>query len=246
MTDFFQTYRAPLIEDLSVLEDRIARWLDDYREEGGKIFCGAGCSNCCTLYVDVSFSEALLIFESLDTRQSKQVLDAFDILCAEVAPVTDQLGRFRKYRDAVGFCPLLSQHCDCSVYVVRPAPCRALLSTRPPVWCNVDFANLDPLDRRLFLESLDRNVVAMPTHYVAATQQLASFRTEEADRRMFEACGFAIRGNLVGLLGLLLSLGLEECIAKGEKGVADLLSETGLGQNGIVHFVEPVPVIPSF
>jgi hypothetical protein len=70
-----------------------------------------------------------------------------------------------------------------------------LLSTRPAAWCTVDFSELSPWDKQAFESSLDRQVVAWPTHYVAATQQLGRALEETLLASMRRDKGWALSGN---------------------------------------------------
>lgn len=48
-------------------------WSSEYRQRGGAIHCGKGCSGCCSLVVNCTFPEALLVANTLDQQQQEQL-----------------------------------------------------------------------------------------------------------------------------------------------------------------------------
>ncbi|MDW7644461.1 MAG: YkgJ family cysteine cluster protein [Desulfuromonadales bacterium] len=222
-------------EDHNRLERDIATWCEDYGERGGKIHCGRGCRNCCTLHVDVSLTEALLVSDALSAEQAAAVASTVERMTTELAGVDDFKTFLRHYRQRVGACPFLGADGACTVYAVRPFACRALLSTRPADWCAVDFAELTPLERTLFMDSLDRAVVAFPTHYVEATQEQARVLETTAILAMRETFGVAVSGNLPYLVHLQRQHGLGEALAQGEAAVRELLHRDGIDSPFLVH-----------
>jgi Fe-S-cluster containining protein len=170
-------------------------WLNARASSSKRIFCAAGCSNCCTLFVQATLIEALIVAEQLDTAQTEKlegyVLRQRDIFAGE----SDFLAVLRKQRTQIGPCPFLDDAGSCSIYEQRPLACRALLSTKDPAWCGIDFQTLDPLEKRLYLESLEREVVAFPVHYVAHTQSAAQSAEARILEQMRTLPGGAISGN---------------------------------------------------
>ncbi|MEJ2200072.1 MAG: YkgJ family cysteine cluster protein, partial [Desulfuromonadaceae bacterium] len=144
--------------------------LDRYTQQGGRIFCGKGCQNCCTLTVNASLSEALRVTEALPESQPQ--LEDYILQLRQVLPEAADLKHYLKLqRSRLGACPFLDDAGSCTVYQVRPFACRALLSTRPADWCGVDFSTLTALDKQLFLSSLDPSVVDFPTQYLATPRE---------------------------------------------------------------------------
>lgn len=195
MPDRWETLKRAVVEETTALDDCVDKWLQERSAEGKRIFCAPGCSNCCTLFVQTTLPEALLVAEELDAPQllklKEYVLRQQKSLSAE----HDFLTILRKQRYEVGPCPFLDDAGRCSIYALRPLACRALLSTKPADWCSVDFSTLDPLDKRLYLDSLERSVVAFPTHYVASTQNAAQEGEKRILERMTQHFGEAISGN---------------------------------------------------
>jgi hypothetical protein len=106
------------------------------------------------------------------------------------------------YKQAVGPCPFLDDTGNCAIYAARPMACRALFATRPPDWCGVNLAELPEIELTSFLAGLDRAVVAYPTHYAAAPQQLAIDCERGLLFAMLSFAGFGLTGNLPLLVWL--------------------------------------------
>lgn len=205
MSDRWESLKQAVKNELTVLDGVIAVWLRDRAATGRRIFCAEGCSNCCTLFVQATLIEALIVAEGLDVTQGQKLEEYVMRQRASMAGVSDFLTVLRKQRQEIGPCPFLDCGGCCSIYAQRPLACRALLSTKPTEWCSVDFSTLDPFEKHLYLESLDRSVVAFPVHYVASTQKMA----QEAEKRVLEQMcnllGSAISGNFPLLVYLAYS-----------------------------------------
>jgi Fe-S-cluster containining protein len=195
MQDRWTNLKETTKQEATALDGVIAAWLRDRETAGKRIFCAAGCSNCCTLFVQATLVEALLVAAELDAPQAQKLERYVHHQRKCLADSGDFLTVLRQQRAAIGPCPFLDNTGSCSIYAQRPLACRALLSTKPAEWCSVDFATLDPLEKRLYLESLEHPVVAYPVHYVACTQNAA----EEAETRlqmlMETKLGTSISGN---------------------------------------------------
>lgn len=160
-----------------------------------RIFCAPGCSNCCTLFVQATLVEALIVAQQLDEEQFVK-LEKYVLLQREVlAGEHDFLAVLRKQRSTIGPCPFLDISGRCSIYAQRPFACRSLLSTKDPEWCGVDFSTLAPLEKRLYLESLDRSITAFPVHYLASTQDAAQGAEARILGQMRKLLGVEVSGN---------------------------------------------------
>lgn len=194
------------------LDSAIAAWRAG-AGTGGRLWCGPGCGNCCTLTVNVTLPEAMAIAGSLDDALRARLAATAARVITHAAQCPDARAFLTGYRQAVGPCPFLDAANHCMIYERRPLACRALLSTRPPAWCGVNLAELPGIERDAFLASLDREIVAFPTHYAAAPQELAV----EFERGLVFAtirfAGFAVTGSLPILTWLV-----------GEPGCAEALS----------------------
>ncbi len=200
----------------------------DYRSRGGDIFCARGCSGCCTLVVNCTLTEAVAIAATLDEGQSSGVDDYVARLRELLADAGDLKGYLRMHRHSSGGCPLLQGDGACGIYAVRPLSCRALLSTRESRWCSADFAALAPDEKRAFVESLDREVVSFPMHYLAASRDAATGLENRLSSRMAEAFGFPVYGNMPVLVHLVKRYDLARVVSAGRGAVAELLGRVGL------------------
>ncbi|GFO55946.1 zinc/iron-chelating domain-containing protein [Geomonas sp. Red276] len=209
------------------LEMFVRSWVSDYRSGGGTIFCGKGCRNCCSLAVHTGFAEALAVAAELGEAQAGAI-DAYAVKLRELVQGVSELPHYlRLHRQQIGFCPLLNEAGECSVYPVRPITCRSLISTKESGWCGTDFSQLTPSDRDAFIASLDRKVVAFPSHYVAVLQESGKEFEEAGAKRMRTLLGFALYGNLGILVHLIRRHGLVEAALKGGTEAAEAVARAG-------------------
>lgn len=218
------------------LDAATARHCADYSARGGRIFCGPGCSNCCSLVVNATLPEALAVAGSLNPAQVAAVKGHVERILAGWDEQRDLKGYLRWHRQSVGLCPLLNQNGECGVYPLRPLACRSLLATRPADWCAVDFGTLSSLEKELFLASLDPSAVAFPTHYLAASQELGQELEQRLTLAQQEAWGFSLSGNLSALLYLALEHGIGDLVGRGGEAVAVFLRRSGLDRPLLLHF----------
>jgi len=199
------------------------------QEKGYNIFCCKGCSNCCSLSVNCSFPEAIAIAKMLPAPQIAQLEEKLPLL-QRISEQAESLTHFlRLFRDRLGGCPFLSREDgSCRIYAQRPFSCRALISTRNSSWCAVDFADLHPLEKEAFLSSLDSEIVAFPTHYLAQTQELGRELETQAMVAMREAFGVSLSGNLLYQVWLELEYGLSEVVLQGYPAARAFLEERKL------------------
>lgn len=178
------------------------QWLSAYQATGKSIFCRAGCSGCCNLAVHSTFPEAVAIARSLSTDQSRRIAAYMNRLAQALAAVNDMKGYLKQHKTAIGPCPFLGLDNCCEIYAARPLSCRSLLSTRPAEWCVVDFNELDQWDKQAYESALHREVVAWPTHYVAATQDFARNLETQLLAEMKQQQGWSLFGNFVTMVWL--------------------------------------------
>ncbi len=224
----WQSLTDKVAERHTLLDRQIARWLEDYRQKGGAIHCARGCKGCCNLSVNATFSEALAIAADLSESQRVRLETHATRFIELTRDVTDFKHYLKLHRSEVGFCPFLGEDGACEIYALRPFSCRGLLSTRPADWCAVDFGQLTDLDRQLFMASLDRSVVAFPTHYVADTQEFARALEDESSHDSLTTFGVSLTGNLPLLVYLQVRYRLNEVLEGGYQTAADLLAQEGL------------------
>lgn len=207
------------------LDDAITELRHSCQEQGRDLYCRPGCGNCCTLAVNCSHPEAMLLATSLSSAQRRQVIARLPLLAQLCAAACDLKEFLLSYRQQGGGCPLLDPQQNCSCYDERPLSCRALLSTRPPAWCGVDFSTLHPLEKQAFLSSLDTALVAFPSHYLARPLELAAALEKSLDEEFAAQQQVKISGNLIWLLGLELTSQVGERLARQEEGMMEWLLE---------------------
>jgi hypothetical protein len=207
------------------LDDAIADIRHSCRDQGWDLYCRAGCGNCCTLAVHCSYPEAVLLAAGLSVEQRNRINDRLPVLAQLCTKAGDLKEFLHSYRQRGGGCPLLDPQQNCSSYSERPLSCRALLSTRPPAWCGVDFSTLHPHEKQAFLSSLDKNLVAYPSHYLARPLELAAALEKSLDDDFAAQSRVKITGNLAWLLGLEINSQVGERLARKEEGLIEWLLE---------------------
>lgn len=227
--------KTTVLDEAARLDKMIAVWLGAREESGKKIFCKEGCADCCTLFVQTSLPEALIIGEALNVEQVDKLENYISRQQESFAGEGEFLAILRKQRSTLGPCPFLDEVSCCSIYAQRPLACRALLSTKPAAWCGVDFTTLAPLDKRLYLESLERETVAFPIHYVAATQEAAQQAEGRILEKMQEEFSIIVSGNLPLLVYLARTLDIAAQISGGSRQWQTQLQQVALSQPHLLH-----------
>lgn len=236
------THQQKLLTDIrqkqAFLAQLAASLVVDYRARGGQIFCGKGCSNCCSLAVNCTFAEALLLAGGLD-EQLLQRIDRYTErlkgLLPGIATLRDYL---RLHRRESGGCPLLGADGACRAYELRPLSCRALLATRESRWCGADFAELTAAEKEAFCNSLDRTATAFPLHYLAAAQDAGRELERQALLVMAREYGFSLYGNMPVMVHLASSHGLATAVTAGAGAVRELLRRSGLDHPHLLQLEE--------
>jgi Fe-S-cluster containining protein len=206
----------------------ITAWCSEYRQRGGSIHCVKGCSGCCSLVVNCSFPEAMLVAAALDQEQHER-LKAQITRIKHAADSSANLKEWlHAYRFGAGPCPFLDQTGACGVYGSRPLSCRSLLATKEPEWCVADFASLDSNEKQAFMESLDRSTVAFPTHYGATPQEIGQELEEATLKQMETVYGFSLLGSLPWLVWLELEHQLSSRLAGGPDALQEYLAAEGV------------------
>jgi hypothetical protein len=208
---------------LTQLDVQIAAWRAG-AGGGVHLWCRPGCGNCCSLAVNATFPEALVIDAALTSDQRTTLGTIAGKILGHARQGGDARSFLTGYRRAVGPCPFLDDTGNCSIYPVRPLACRALLATRPPDWCGVNLAELARCERDAFLASLDRRMVAFPTHYAAAPQELATAGERDLLGAMLGSTGVALSGTLPLLVWLCGNAELAPALATGPDALRTFLA----------------------
>lgn len=152
--------------------------------------------------VHATFPEAIAVASKLTEQQSTKLSHYVDQIKKSQQSWTGLKSYLKDHRQQLGPCPFLNSEGSCTIYTLRPLSCRALLSTRPAAWCTVDFSELDDWDKRAYESSLDCQVVAWPTHYVAATQDFGQKLEKTLLESMLKEKGWALAGNFAVMVWL--------------------------------------------
>lgn len=211
-----------------VLDQFAAAWSGEYRQRGGAVYCTKGCGGCCSLAVNCTLPEALLLAASLDAPGRNRLRELAPLLKATADGCSDLKSWLAAYRRRVAPCPFLSAEGSCSIYPARPLSCRALLSTKEPFWCTADFSSLSSETRQAFMASLDRTAVAFPTHYAETPQEIGRELEEAILRQMKTVYGFSVLGCLPWLIWLEIEHGVGSLLSEGPEATRRYLQEQGL------------------
>ncbi len=224
--DRWQDILSETARQQSFMEQLCATVTAAYRQQGGKIFCEKGCSSCCTLAVNCTAAEALLVAGALDKAQKSSLNGYIEQLRELAGGISEFREYLRLYRRDLGGCPFLVGS-SCGIYAARPISCRALLATRESFWCGVDFGSLDAAEKQLFIESLDRTVTAFPLHYLAATRDAGQNLEAQASLQMLKEFGFSLYGSMPLLVYLFTECALLESIEAGADAVLRSAAASG-------------------
>ena len=213
-------------------------WLSNHHASGKTIYCREGCSGCCHLAVHATYPEAVAVANILPEPQIKSLSDYIERLITVLPELTDLKSYLKRHRQSLGPCPFLDTQGSCSIYSTRPLSCRALLSTRPAAWCTVDFSELGHWDKQAYESSLDRHVVAWPTHYVAATQDFGQELENTLLESMQRTTGWSLSGNFAVMVWLEKNIQLSKHNAATTQQVRNLLTASGLDNHLLLNFTD--------
>lgn len=223
----WQELLAGLETSRQLIDKTTASCCEEDREP--RIYCQPGCGSCCSLAVNCSFPEALAISRQLTSDLRGRLYGKISTL-KEISQQAGDLKEYlRLFRRSLGGCAFLAEDGCCSIYSFRPFSCRALLSTRNSSWCAIDITSLHPLEKEAFLSSLDPQVVAFPTHYLAASQELGMELEAQSLVAMRDCFGVAISGSLIYQVWLELEHNLSEKVFAGASVVQSYLEQHRLG-----------------
>ena len=211
-----------------------AAWLSSYLDSGKQPYCRDNCSGCCHLAVHATFPEAVAVASELSIQQTAELANYVERIKTAHKDWSNLKSYLKEHRQKLGPCPFLNQKGSCTIYPLRPLACRALLSTRPAVWCTVDFSELNNWDKQAYESSLDRQVVAWPTHYVAETQDFAQELEKSLLESMQREKNWALSGNFAIMVWLEQTCHLSEVTSKEE--VHKLLKTNELSSSVLFDF----------
>ncbi|GGS24326.1 YkgJ family cysteine cluster protein [Deinococcus knuensis] len=184
------------------------RWLGRYTQQGGQVFCGAGCFACCNMPIRVSLAEALIMTAALTPEQARAVEAHARAAVANARTARNDEQYVQRHRDEVGYCPILNRETGgCSQYEARPTRCRDTFSAFPAVYC--ESGTLERMTRREQAE-YRREVARTPgtdgeLHFIAPLEHLSEPVWVAAARAMRQEWGLEVWGDF----WLLTTLGAD-------------------------------------
>lgn len=184
------------------------RWLGRYQQQGGRVFCGAGCFACCNMPIRVSLAEALIMTAALSPEQARAVEAHARAAVANARTARSDEQYVQRHRDEVGYCPILNRETGgCSQYEARPTRCRDTFSAFPATYC--ESGTLERMTRREQAE-YRREVARTPgtdgeLHFIAPLEHLSEPIWVAAARAMRQEWGLEVWGDF----WLLTTLGAD-------------------------------------
>lgn len=224
----WQILQDEIKRQYELFDSLVLRCVEEYSNFGKRIHCGKGCRECCNLTVNSTYSEALCVAEILTETQTARIKIHAEKLLKHAEEVSDLKSYLGMQRKTMGFCPLLTDDGTCGVYGKRPFSCRSLLSTKDNVWCATDFTLLSTAEKTAFIEGLDRQAVAFPMHYLAASRDLGQQFESQAALALAASFGFTLSGNLPFLIYLEKEHGFGSIMCRGYSFTMDFLRQAGL------------------
>ncbi|GHG17678.1 hypothetical protein GCM10017784_05800 [Deinococcus indicus] len=184
------------------------RWLGRYQQQGGRVYCGAGCFACCNMPIRVSLAEALIMTAALTPEQARAVEAHARAAVANARTARSDDQYVQRHRDEVGYCPILNRESGgCSQYDARPTRCRDTFSAFPATYC--ESGTLERMTRREQAE-YRREVARTPgtdgeLHFIAPLEHLSEPVWVAAARAMRQSWGLEVWGDF----WLLTTLGAD-------------------------------------
>ncbi|GAB4166780.1 MAG: zinc/iron-chelating domain-containing protein [Geothermobacteraceae bacterium] len=213
------------------LADAIEMSRTQLQKAGGTIHCRAGCGNCCRLAVMTTAAEARGLARKITEPTRERLEHYIDRLRTLLPAIADRTDLVRLHPHQLGPCPFLGPDEHCDVHAHRPLACRALLATRPADWCGLNLSTLPDIERRLFLDSLDANLVALPTHYLQAPLEKA----RQLEQELLARPNLNLYGHLPTLVWLEITVGLEQVAERDSAGFSDQTDTSDLIHPALVE-----------
>lgn len=175
-----------------------SRWLDSYAQQGGQVFCGAGCFGCCNMPIRLSLAEALVVRDALNAEKLAAVEAHARQVVQNARTAPDDDVYVRRHRLEVGYCPLLDRTTgQCSEYAARPTRCRDTYSALPARYCAEGYwESLSSREKREYAREVARTPgTDGELHYIAPLEYLSEPVWEVAAEAMDRAYGVQVWGD---------------------------------------------------
>ncbi len=230
---------APVQRAYDRYERQAGRWLAGYEARGGRVFCGAGCFQCCNMPIRVSLAEALITARALDPGQEEAVERHARAALDNARSARDDEEYVRRHRQEVGFCPLLDRATGaCTQYAARPTRCRDTFSAFPAVYCEA--GTWEKMTRRERAE-YRREVARTPGtdgewHFIAPLEHLSEPVWVAAARAMRAEWKLEVWGDFWLLTTLARDAQFMDRVARGDgRGAWKAAARTGLAHPALLE-----------
>ncbi|MVN86161.1 YkgJ family cysteine cluster protein [Deinococcus sp. HMF7620] len=237
-----ESVTAPVQQAYARYERQAKSWLTGYAQRGGRVFCGAGCSACCTMPIRVSLAEALLMARAVDEAQASAVETHARAAVQNARTARDDDEYVRRHRLELGFCPILDRETgSCSRYEARPTRCRDTYSAFPAHYCEAE--TWERMSRREQTE-YRREVARTPgtdgeLHFIAPLEHLSEPVWTAAARAMRREWGLEVWGDFWLLTTLAADARFMAAVAAGDARRAwQVASGRGLAHRMLLEFGE--------
>jgi len=128
-----------------------------------KISCRKGCSHCCSMKVQITVAEALIIYQYL---LKKKIWKDIKIECKRLLPL-DEATDYVTWFSMKLICPILDKKTNtCQAYIVRPVKCSTHFVKSDPKACdplNIESHSYEPLIQEdIFKEHYEKLFDSIP------------------------------------------------------------------------------------
>jgi Fe-S-cluster containining protein len=189
---------ASLTKAYKRYETQSKQWIQGFTQQGGHVFCQAGCANCCNFPIQISLAEAVFTASKLSTTQLETMHTHATRVIQNAQNATSWDAYFWQHRTKVGFCPLLDQTTgNCTAYEARPARCRDTYSAFDSHYCKVGtLEQMSQQETRVFRQQVKANAATDgKSHYIAPLEELGESIWQTASRTMQQEWGLEIWGD---------------------------------------------------
>lgn len=230
---------APVLTAYARYARQAGAWIGRYQEQGGRVFCGAGCSACCNMPIRVSLAEALVTARALSPAQAAGVATHAGAVLSNARSARTDEEYVQRHREQVGFCPLLDRASGaCTAYDARPTRCRDTFSAFPAVYCAVGtLEGMTPRERATY----HREVARTPGtdgewHFIAPLEHLSEPVWVAAARAMRQQWGLEVWGDFWVLTTLARDADFMAEIGRGRaRGAWQVAARRQLAHGGVLE-----------
>jgi Fe-S-cluster containining protein len=243
MTRILPSPTDPVTAPVQRAYDRYGRqadkWQAGYRARGGKIFCGAGCYQCCNMPIRVSLAEAIITARAIDAAQARAVETHARAALQNARTAKDDAQYVQRHRQEVGFCPLLDRETGaCTQYEARPTRCRDTFSAFPAHYCaEGTWEAMSNREQREYRREVARTPgTDGEWHFIAPLEHLSEPVWVAASKSMRAAWGLEVWGDFWLLTTLAADPAFMARVERGDaRGAWQVASGRGLAHRELLQ-----------